>query len=62
MADRPTPVWSATELGRAVWPGGFTESTFLLDVHIGNIRRKLEHSGGSRWVTPVDDGYRFAPA
>ena len=62
MADKPTHVWSVPELGRAVWPGGFTESTFLLDVHIGNIRRKLEHSGGARWVTPVDEGYRFAPA
>jgi DNA-binding response OmpR family regulator len=62
MADRPAHAWSATELGRTVWPGGFSESTFLLDVHIGNIRRKLEHAGGGRWVTPVGDGYRFAPA
>ena len=62
MADRPAYAWSATELGRAVWPGGFTESTFLLDVHLKNIRRKLEHSGGDRWVTPVGDGYRFAPS
>ena len=62
MANRPSYAWSSRELGSAVWPGDFAESSFLLDVHIGNIRRKLEHAGGGRWVTPVDDGYRFAPA
>jgi DNA-binding response OmpR family regulator len=62
MANRPTYAWSSRELGSAVWPGEFAESNFLLDVHIGNFRRKLEHAGGGRWITPVaSGGYRFGP-
>jgi DNA-binding response OmpR family regulator len=62
MANRPSYAWSSRELGSAVWPGDFAESSFLLDVHIGNIRRKLEHAGGGRWITPVaSGGYRFGP-
>jgi two-component system OmpR family response regulator len=62
MADRPAYAWSSRELGSVVWPGDFAESNFLLDVHIGNIRRKLEHAGGGRWITPVaSGGYRFGP-
>ena len=62
MANRPAYAWSSRELGSVVWPGEFAESNFLLDVHIGNIRRKLEHAGGGRWITPVaSGGYRFGP-
>ncbi len=63
MTARPGHAWSRGELVREVWQGEFIESDFLVDVHVGNVRRKLKRAGGhGEWITTVDgSGYRFAP-
>ena len=45
MASRPGHAWSRGELVREVWQGEFIESDFLVDVHVGNVRRKLRARG-----------------
>ena len=47
-----------------MWQGEFIESDFLVDVHIGNLRRKLKRAGSAReWISTVEgSGYRFEPA
>lgn len=64
LASRPGHSWSRGELVREVWQGEFIESDFLVDVHIGNLRRKLKRAGGDReWIRTVDgSGYRFEAA
>lgn len=64
LAARPGHAWTRGELVRAVWQGEFIESDFLVDVHIGNLRRKLKRAGADReWITTVDGtGYCFDPA
>ncbi len=63
MTARPGHAWSRGELVREVWQGEVIESDFLVDVHVGNVRRKLKRAGGhGEWITTVDgSGYRFAP-
>jgi DNA-binding response OmpR family regulator len=62
LATRPGHSWSRGELVREVWRGEFIESDFLVDVHIGNIRRKLKRAGGGEWISTVDGtAYRFDP-
>ena len=63
LASRPGHSWSRGELVREVWQGEFIESDFLVDVYIGNLRRKLKRAGGNReWISTVDGtGYRFVP-
>ena len=46
MTARPGHAWSRGELVREVWQGEFIESDFLVDVHVGNVRRKLKRAGG----------------
>jgi len=64
LARRPGQGWSRGELVREVWQGEFIESDFLVDVHIGNLRRKLKRAGSAReWISTVEgSGYRFEPA
>ena len=64
MATRPGHAWSRGELVREVWQGDFIESDFLVDVHVGNVRRKLRRAGGhGEWITTVNGtGYRFDPS
>jgi DNA-binding response OmpR family regulator len=64
MATRPGHAWSRGELVREVWQGEFIESDFLVDVHVGNVRRKLKRAGGhGEWITTVaGSGYRFDPS
>ena len=63
LATRPGHSWSRGELVREVWQGEFIESDFLVDVYIGNLRRKLKRAGGhGEWISTVDGtGYRFEP-
>jgi DNA-binding response OmpR family regulator len=63
LATRPGHSWSRGELVREVWQGEFIESDFLVDVYIGNLRRKLKRAGGAgEWISTVDGtGYRFEP-
>ncbi len=49
------------ELLDRVWGMQFDPGTGLIDVHIGNLRHKLERHGGSRVVVSVKGvGFRFA--
>ncbi len=63
LATRPGATWTRSELVRTVWQGEFVESDFLVDVHVGNVRRKLRRAGSERqWILTVDGtGYAFDP-
>ena len=51
LASRPGVGWERGDLVRELWQGEFVESDFLVDVHIGNLRRKLRRSGNSHhWI------------
>lgn len=54
-------VWSRAELVREVWQGEFIESDYLVDVHVGNLRRKLRKAGGRReWIRTIGGtAYQF---
>lgn len=58
----PSRVWSREALLRSVWGDEWTTDTHLVEVHIGNLRRKLvAASGGSRLIHTVRGvGYRMA--
>lgn len=60
----PTRVWSREALLRSVWGDEWTTDTHLVEVHIGNLRRKLAAaSGGSRLIHTVRGvGYRMESA
>jgi DNA-binding response OmpR family regulator len=64
LASRPGHAWSRAEIVREVWQGDFIESDFLVDVQIGNLRRKVKKASGDReWISTVSgSGYRFDPA
>ncbi len=45
----------------AVWGTGYSEDTQVLRAHIANLRRKIEPSGGPKYIrTDPGVGYRFA--
>ncbi len=55
LAREPGRRWDRRDLVKAVWTDDFGESHFLLDVHIGNVRRKLRKLGGRReWIRSVE--------
>jgi len=55
LASRPGTAWERGDLVREVWQGEFIESDFLVDVHIGNVRRKLRRAGSVRsWIRTID--------
>ncbi|GAA1996468.1 response regulator transcription factor [Nocardioides kribbensis] len=64
FASRPGETWTRGELVRTVWQGEFIESDFLVDVHVGNLRRKLRRAGSKRsWIRTVDgSGYVYDPS
>lgn len=50
------------QLLQRVWGMSFDPGTGLIDVHIANLRQKLEERGGSRVIiTEKGVGFRFAP-
>ena len=57
----PARVWTREALLRAVWATDWSSDTHLVEVHVGNLRRKLGESGASlsfiRTVRGV--GYRM---
>lgn len=61
LASRPGTGWERGDLVREVWRGEFIESDFLVDVHIGNVRRKLRRAGSEHsWIRTIDgSGYVF---
>ena len=55
LASRPGVGWERGDLVRELWQGEFVESDFLVDVHIGNLRRKLRRSGNAHhWIRTVE--------
>ena len=57
----PARVWSRESLLRSVWDTEWASDTHLVEVHVGNLRRKLgERPGGPRFVRTVRGvGYRM---
>ena len=57
----PARVWSRESLLRSVWGTEWASDTHLVEVHIGNLRRKLgEARGQSRYIRTVRGvGYRM---
>jgi len=57
---KPGRVFSKDELLRMVWGLTFDPGTGVLNVHLGNLRGKIEADGGSRMVETVRGrGYRI---
>ncbi|MEM6446665.1 MAG: response regulator transcription factor [Cyanobacteria bacterium J06642_2] len=63
MAQNPRRVWRRPELIQAVWPENHSGDERVVDVHIGQIRKKLETTTNQpeliRTVRGV--GYKFEP-
>lgn len=57
----PARVWTREALLRAVWGTDWATDTHLVEVHVGNLRRKLgERRGGPKFVRTVRGvGYRM---
>jgi two-component system, OmpR family, response regulator len=57
----PSRVWTREQLMRSVWDTEWATDTHLVEVHIGNLRRKLgETRGQSRYIRTVRGvGYRM---
>jgi DNA-binding response OmpR family regulator len=59
FATHPRRVWSREALLRSVWRTEWAQDTHLVEVHVGNLRRKL---GDDPWIRTVRGvGYRFNP-
>jgi len=59
FAMHPRRVWSREALLRSVWRTEWAQDTHLVEVHVGNLRRKL---GDEPWIRTVRGvGYRFNP-
>jgi two-component system, OmpR family, response regulator len=59
FATHPRRVWSREALLRTVWRTEWAQDTHLVEVHVGNLRRKL---GEDPWIRTVRGvGYRFNP-
>ncbi|MGP4977096.1 response regulator [Brachybacterium tyrofermentans] len=61
LADRPGQAFSRRQLMETVWGDGWVGDDHIVDVHIANLRRKLEETAESaRYVTTVRGiGYRM---
>jgi two-component system, OmpR family, response regulator len=56
----PARVWSRETLLRSVWGTDWSSDTHLVEVHIGNLRRKLGETKEARFVRTVRGvGYRM---
>lgn len=63
MLTAPRRVWTREALLRAVWGGEWASDLHLVEVHMGNLRRKLgDRARDARWIQTVRGvGYRLAP-
>ncbi|KRF13801.1 PhoR family transcriptional regulator [Nocardioides sp. Soil797] len=60
LVRRPSRVWSREALLRTVWGNDWASDTHLVEVHVGNLRRKLGEQGGRRLIRTVRGvGYRM---
>ncbi len=53
LMRKPGQVVKRTELLDRVWGMSFDPGTSLIDVHMANLRKKLEKGGGSRVISTV---------
>lgn len=63
MLTAPRRVWTREALLRAVWGGEWAQDLHLVEVHMGNLRRKLgDNPRDPKWIQTVRGvGYRLAP-
>jgi len=64
MLGGPRRVWTRESLLRTVWGAQWVGDDHLVEVHVGNLRRKLgDDARTARWIRTVRGvGYRLAPA
>jgi len=64
LASQPNRVWTREALLREVWDTDWSAATHLVEVHVGNLRRKLGSSGADGGIvrTVRGIGYRLAPS
>jgi two-component system, OmpR family, response regulator len=64
MLGAPRRVWTRENLLRTVWGAQWVGDDHLVEVHVGNLRRKLgDDARTARWIRTVRGvGYRLAPA
>jgi len=63
LLERPDEVVSRTELIEKVWDMSFDSGTNVVDVHVSNLRRKLEEGGAPRLLRTVRGvGFVLRPA
>jgi DNA-binding response OmpR family regulator len=62
LAEMPNRVFSREKLLETVWGYDYFGDERVVDVHIGQLRKKLEAAGGGQPVKTVwGVGYRFEP-
>lgn len=61
LAQHPEMVWTRAQLVDTIWGGGPVADERVVDVHVGRVRRKLEHhgAGGTVIATVRGVGYRL---
>jgi DNA-binding response OmpR family regulator len=59
LANSPGRVWRRDELIQKVWHSNYIGNTRLVDIHIGNLRRKL-NSASALIQTVKGIGYKFS--
>jgi two-component system, OmpR family, response regulator RegX3 len=64
LASEPERVYSRRQIMQHLWESPFVGDEHAADVHISNLRRKLEHDPGNprRIVTVRGFGYKLVPA
>ena len=56
----PARVWTREALLRSVWGTDWASDTHLVEVHIGNLRRKVDSGDGQGFIKTVRGvGYRM---
>ncbi|MBD2635182.1 response regulator transcription factor [Limnothrix sp. FACHB-881] len=63
LANHPGRVWNRQELLQRVWDYDYVGDQRVVDVHIGQIRKKMESAGAKTQIiqTVRGVGYRFNP-
>lgn len=62
LSEHPRKVMSRQQLSTAVWGPNWFGDDHLVDVHISNVRRKLDAASTHRHIATVRGvGYRFEP-
>jgi DNA-binding response OmpR family regulator len=63
LLSNPRRVWTRESLLHKVWGTDWARDSHLVEVHIGNLRRKLgDDSRSGRWIRTVRGvGYRLGP-